>query len=532
MKRVPIPVSIGRSSCAVEALLVCGLVALVGGAVCEQACAEPTFSTWEQPVPTEQLMKDPTLMPMGKGLVFVPAMTDPLGEPLYSVQQNGDLVGESMTAHCFPVLPGVYEVRLGSGNIEQMIRRVVEVQEGHTTVLLPNWSGLIVDVVDETRSPVKESYELFNQHTQENYGIGKGVDEELGEQLTTWILEPGLYKIVKPGQNINTAANFASVRLLPGELVKYALVVHSESGNFIGFGEVTQRATKLAALRNWTVQSEIGGNVTANTLLKHLLKKAKNIDVGDEDDSYAISGQWRNDLRYSSGRQYAIVRLIAEEGLSKEGGLPVQNLIDDIDFRATYIFRFSERFGPYVRSASSSKAFAERRRFRERQDLIVKLDAAGDTVEVQRNVSQIKLSPPFFPLELKEGIGARLVLFKSFHLNVDYRAGYGARQYYVRDSYELEDNVLKPRQGSTSRGVEMLLGADALISRYLTLTSEFDMLMPRRESDSWEYDLNNRCRIHISKYVSFDIIAELSKKPNVKELRYEEQVLLRFSFLL
>ena len=85
---------------------------------------------------------------------------------------------------------------------------------------------------------------------------------------------------------------------------------------------------------------------------------------------------------------------------------------------------------------------------------------------------------------------------------------------------------------SKSTGMEMLLSADALITRYFTLTSEFDMLMPTRRSNSWEYDLENRFRIHISKYVSFDIINKLSKKPNITELQYEEQVLVRLSFLL
>lgn len=470
---------------------------------------------------------------MGKGLVFVPAMTDPLGEPFYSIQQNGELVGESTTGGAFAVPPGIYEIRLGSGNIEQMITRVVEVKEGQTTVLKPNWSGLVIDVMDEGRSSVKESYELFNQDTQENYGVGKGVDEELGEQPTTWILEPGLYRIVKPGQNVHAATNFATVRLLPGELVKYALVIDSRTGNFIGFGEVIQRAAKIAALRNWTVQSEISANVTANTLLKHLLRRAsKNIDVGDEADSYTVSAQWRNDLRYSRGRQYAIVRLIAEEGLSKEQGLPVQNQIDDIDLRSTYMLRLSERFGPYVRFASASRAFAERKRFKQPHERVVELDAAGDTVRVYEQVTEVQLAPPIFPLELKEGAGARMVLYKSFFLDVDLRAGYGARQYFVRDSYDFDEDVLTPKEESRSKGLELLLGLDALISRYVTLTSEFDMLMPRRQTQSWEYDLSNQFRIRVSRYVGFDIIAKLSKKPNVEDLQYEEQVLVRFSFLL
>ena len=49
-----------------------------------QEAAEPAPKAapgWEMPAPKVQMEMDSTLIPVGKGAVFVPAMTDPAGEP-------------------------------------------------------------------------------------------------------------------------------------------------------------------------------------------------------------------------------------------------------------------------------------------------------------------------------------------------------------------------------------------------------------------------------------------------------------------
>jgi len=149
--------------------------------------------TWYAPPSREQLGRDPTLIPIGKGAVFVPTMTNALVEPVYTVYSKSQEATSSETGKSVLLLPGIYEVRIGSGTIEQMTSRTVEVREGHTTLIKPDWAGLIIDVIDETRSSVRESYELFSLSDQQNYGIGYGIDEELGEELKTWLLKPGIY---------------------------------------------------------------------------------------------------------------------------------------------------------------------------------------------------------------------------------------------------------------------------------------------------------------------------------------------------
>ena len=480
--------------------------------------------TWHAPSAREQLGRDPTLIPIGKGSVFVPAMTNSLAEPVYIVYSEDREATSSETGKSILLKPGAYEVRVGSGTIEQMTSRMVEVREGHTTLIKPDWAGLIIDVIDETRSSVRESYEFFSLSDQQNYGIGYGIDEELGEELKTWLLKPGIYKIVKTGQSFTTTVNFATIRLFPGELVKYTLVVDSETGNFIGFG-ILGTSSRQIRLRNWTLRSEINGNFIfnyANTLTQR----------GARD--FSLSGQWYNTARYTTARFHNLLaRVILEEGLTRQQGESWRKFIDKIELRGTYIYRFVPWMGPYVRFTLDSKFFGTRHYFDKGRDY-ARMDAAGDTVEVVRNATEVTLSPSFFPLVLKEGIGGNLVLYKSLRLNVNLRAGYGARQAYVNDSYRLSDDRSRiiPLKRSDLTGIEVLLIGSTQIARNITADSEFDMLMPAWSPDAWVYDWETRIRTFLSKQISLDYNIYVRRQENTPDVQSEHRILLRFSYVL
>ena len=480
--------------------------------------------TWYAPAARDQVDMDRMLIPMGKGSVFVPTMTNSLAEPVYIVYSEGRKVASSETGKSTLLRPGTYEVRIGSGTIEQMTSRTVEVREGHTTLIRPDWTGLIIDVIDETRSSVRKSYELFSLSDQQNYGIGYGIDEELGEELKTWLLKPGIYKIVKTGQSFTTTVNFATIRLFPGELVKYTLVVDSETGNFIGFG-ILGASSRQIRLRNWTLRSEINGNFIfnyANTLARRRQR------------DFSFSAQSYNTARYTSPRFHNLLaRVILEEGLTRQQGESFRKFIDKIELRGTYIYRFVAWMGPYIRFTLDSKFFATRHYFDKARDY-VKVNAAGDTVEVVRNATEVTLSPSFFPLVFKEGIGGNLVLYKSLRLNVNLRAGYGARQTYVRDSYRLSDDRSRiiPLKRSGLTGIEVLLIGNTQIARNVTADSEFDMLMPEWSPDTWVYDWETRIRTFLSKQVSLDYNIYVRRQEDTAEIQSEHRVLIRFSYVL
>ena len=242
-------------------------VCLVFLAVLSVGVATADESSWSAPPGRVQLAEDPQLIPKGKGMLFVPMMSVPHGnEPSYQIYRKGGAhIGSASPGSGVLLPPGSYRVRIGSGAISQMIRKTVEVMEGSSTLLKPDWSALVIDVIDQTRTPVSESYELYQEETQENFGQGLGIEEERGEKVRTWILKPGVYHVVKVGESFSTIRKF-SVRLEPGKLVQRDLVYDDDSGNYIGFyaRPVLPYGTARIA-RNVTSQTELSGSTLFHT---------------------------------------------------------------------------------------------------------------------------------------------------------------------------------------------------------------------------------------------------------------------------
>ena len=97
--------------------------------------------TWLAPSRHGQLERDPTLIPKGKGLLFVPAMTSALNEPSFRVFRGNKPIREAFPGTGVVLAPGTYEVLIGSGSDTQMMSRTVPIEEGMTTLLKPFWSG-------------------------------------------------------------------------------------------------------------------------------------------------------------------------------------------------------------------------------------------------------------------------------------------------------------------------------------------------------------------------------------------------------
>ena len=70
-----------------------------------------------------QLELDPTLIPRGKGFLFIPAMTSPLNEPGYQVYRGNAEVASASPGTGVLLSPGYYRVLIGSGSVAQMMSR-------------------------------------------------------------------------------------------------------------------------------------------------------------------------------------------------------------------------------------------------------------------------------------------------------------------------------------------------------------------------------------------------------------------------
>ena len=480
-------------------------------------------SSWTADPARVQLNQDPTLIPRGKGFLFVPAMTTSRNEPSYQVFRGENEIASAKPGTGILLAPGSYQVLIGSGTSSQMMRKTVPIVEGNTTLLNPDWAGLVIDVIDETRTSINESYELFEDGSQENYGLGLGVEEERGEAVDTWLLKPGVYTVVKVGENVTTIRRY-SVHLLPGELTRRNLVVDSGTNDFIGFYPQRQVQGIGQISKNWKTTWELSGSSLFNTS-QHT--------AGGDRSSISLSVQVFNRTRYSTKRNFATLRLTLEEGGTKEGSDAFRKSIDKVEFRATYIYRFSQLIGPYLRGVLNTKLFASDVRFDEPR-MFAQLDAAGDTLATFLNATEITLSPSFYPLRLRQGLGINSQLIQSFPLNVDLRFGVGARQTYVSDSFELggDGSSATRLRKATSTGLEALLITDARLGRFVDLNSEFDLLVPSRNIDFWVFSWENRWRIFLTSFINLDIVVDFEREETRKRLESREQVLLRFSKFL
>ena len=114
------------------------------------------------------------------------------------------------------------------------------------------------------------------------------------------------------------------------------------------------------------------------------------------------------------------------------------------------------------------------------------------------------------------------------------RIGIGARQSYVTDTFDLNDDrtIASKLRDTSTIGLEALLILNSRFSRYLSLDSEFDILIPGTAVKNWEFSWENRLRLLLSRFVNMDIVLNLNHVKPVLRLQSRQQVLLRFVYLL
>ena len=479
-------------------------------------------STWIAPPTRGQLERDTTLIPKGKGFLFVPYMTSPLTEPNYLVYQEGKKIAEEKMGLGILLSPGEYDVLVGSGPTPQMMSTPVKIKDGYTSMMKSFWSGLIIEVIDQNRTSTNESYELFDRNNQENYGIGFGIEEERGEAVRTWLLPPGTYEVVRVGDNISTTRKF-SVRLEAGELVQRNLVVDEDS--FVGFYPPSLQLRTDRSKSDWKSVVELSGSTLFNT--------SQNT-AGDDRSSISFSGQVLTSSRYLSEHHLALLRVILEEGLTKSDGDDFVQSLDELEMRGTYIYKLSQRLGPYLRGVVNTRLFATDVRY-DQPDTLHLVNASEDTTRTLAGITDFTLSESLTPLRLRQGMGINSDLYQSFPLNVDLRIGLGARQmFYPSDAYDLraDRNSAQLLKSASSTGLEALLVMDARLSTNLSLDSEFEVLMPSIRTSSWEFTWENRLRVNLSRYINMDIVLDFAREKPLKRFQSRQQILLRFAWLL
>lgn len=491
-----------------------------------------------------QLDRDRTLVPFGKGAVFLPAMMNPLDEPPVAVLRGGEVVAEGTTGRRIPLAPGDYLIQIGSGAAEDRIQLEATVTEGRTTVVPVTWAGLTVHVVDEYYSSARTAYELVNVQTREHIGIGFGADEQAGEPVSTWILRPGLYKLVRLGESYRARRDFATVRLRPGKHSHFLLVIDPASSTFIGAGEVPLREL-------FSAHRSFGSLLIGGDLALHSRKHDPITEDGLGATARAfIDGHFN--IRIADNP--LVIRLQIEEGQTKTPNERWSKSSDRMDLDALYIYRLAPWVGPYLRFGAQTNLLPNTERFDDPVDIYtLPADAPTPAAGVRpaglpdASSRRFRMSPSFGTIRLKEGFGLNLRVLKLIAAELTFRTGFGARHRINRQLYEellsptgsgqppraggqLPVGIYRELSDTNLVGVENTMVATARLSRWVLVNLELDSLIPFNGDRQAIFEGDLTVGLKLTSFASINyVLRYLRDKSISEEDRVAQDVLFRLS---
>jgi hypothetical protein len=432
-----------------------------GGSLFEQE-----EKTWDAPPLSEQMGGAESFVPIGKGGIFVPRFTASTSEPeVLVLDSTGHTVISGNPGRTFSVEPGVYTVVLGSGVHKQRIIRKVTVEEGKTVPVMPDWSGLSIETVDSLGAAFRGQYELTRIDEFEAYGQGYGAHPELGEVVKTWILKPGVYKILGVGESYNSLTGFVTVRLFPGELCRFLLVQDSTDNRILGGGtvDVTPQSKRTSA---WQYGGSIGGSVKFNaTLDQHLGDTITNTDFG------LISSFW---LTYRKQPYEWQTHVRLNEGFNFSG-FSVDNLQTDVDeflLNSLFIWRLVSWLGPYANTQLLA-SFMPVKLLRTTPYLcILNKNGALDSTTAFNTSQTFRLKPPFSSVLLNFGAGLNADAINFPFLEAKIRGGFGGSFSYFPNQFQIGDTTSIVNFTSLDTATKLKVGNSVLLDS-VPAASEF-----------------------------------------------------------
>ncbi|MDH3524415.1 MAG: hypothetical protein OES32_12595 [Acidobacteriota bacterium] len=523
------------SSCLMIALLV-ALVPLAAGAQ-EDDGAQGDYYAWTAPSADEQLAADDTPIPAGQGALFAPALSKGVDEPEVVVFAGDERVASGRTGRRIVVAPGSYTVRVGSGVVNQMMAFPATVEAGATTSIPPGWAGLKVEVVDTQNIPLRSTYEIIRAEDREVLGIGYGADLLQAEPLATWLLKPGLYRIVRSGETFRARKDFATVLLPEGGLAHFKLVLDSETGDFRGAGVVTpgELGVKTAgAESNWVHVATVSGAATLSRTNDFVGRPNQSTLAGTVFVDYYST--------YENGPHFFTGLIEMEEGflqVDPEQGrkLPTQQIQDRLRGEALYIRYQSERWGPYARLGLLTNVFDAETLATDPLDVAYnKLDGTREVLSLAAN-EQYRTADAFGSLRLREGFGVNVRLFRNQKTTVNWRGGLGLRQNMFSNTFVENDSPLTPEldlfqiDDFSQEGLETILTASVRLTRLLSYITDLEVFADFDDTGNPTIDWSNTLSLRLNRYLSLDYTYDLLDFPQVSDKTQTRQnLLLRASF--
>ncbi|HDT12376.1 MAG TPA: hypothetical protein ENO01_01835 [Candidatus Marinimicrobia bacterium] len=453
----------------------------------------------------------------GMGALLLPAISRADNEPPYKIYSQDGAEYDGVPGQSVSLPTGKYTLEYGSGSRRQlMIKENIQIYPRYKTIIQPDWSCLIVNIIDERQEVVKVPFEIFDSKDGMTYGIGVPARREYGEKQQIWMLEPGRYKITINNEPFNTYSNFTTVYLNEGEFQKITIVVATNAdgtpGNLIGAG-VLEKDEDAGAIGYWNFLSAFYGNASINSTNEKIRT--------EHETTLVFNAQFENKATYDNFPVNYTLRNLIELGTTRasDAGFRISN--DDTYFRNTLILYFLENMGIYGRFDVETHLLNEYAYFSSPINYIKK-DLDGKTVEEALQVKQVKTKTGFMPLTLKEGVGINVRAINTGRVNLNVRAGFGLRQDYYSNVHLFSEDeeiigdvtykIFKAQESIQKRGAEVSVIGNFQLPLNLTYYTNADFLFPFRSDEMATIEWENVLNLKLLKYISVDYRLRLRNK--------------------
>jgi len=478
----------------------------------------------------------------GKGLLLVPAITRTENEPYYKIIDKYGYEQAAKMGEAFPLMEGTYSIKYGSGNqVQQIIKKNIQIHPRYKTIVQPDWGCLIVEIMDESRNYSKVIYEVFSLGNAESYGSEFPSEVELGEQEKVWVLTPGYYKITLNNEPFNTYTDFTTIHIEEGSVQKLTIVMRTdEDGNpthMAGAG-ILEESFLEASLEPLKFSSaiHINGNMNSDNEL----------DEDNPEVTITMNSQLENYLIYDKDPLYYKMKSIIELGISKSSDTDFRLAADDFDLKNTGIYYFVKNIGFYGRFDVNTHFFDEKQ-YDSKKFYYQKFDENGDALGDSVFADYIKTKTPFFPVALKEGIGINYRILNFSRANLNFRAGFGVRQFFNNnvfvyapaDTYYDGNNIQHRKyyelSSTHTTGTELSLVGNFQLPFNLTYASDADFYFPFDEVGEYTFEWENSFKLNLFKHISLDYkfnLEKLGKDSGIDYLIQEHSIFLRVTYFL
>ncbi len=476
------------------------------------------------------------------GKLLIPALSKTDNEPKFKIISQEDKVFFAQPGEEIALKKGKYDLVYGSGSeMQKMEKSNVEIKPMYSTQIEPDWSCMVVEVLDEQRNYRQVRYEVFDAVTGESYGTHYPVKKELGEQPRVWILKPGLYKVTINNEPFNTYRDFTTIYLQEGKLEKLSLVVGVDNNDnpthLIGGGVLEGQKGDLIA-GNWRVFSALHGNFNMNS---------SNENEADEYfTTTVVTSQFENRITYNNMPHYYYMRNLMELGFTKSTDVDLRLSADEFDLKNTYVLFLLKKLGIYGRFDISSHFFPGYKYSTSKFNFIKK-NNKGEEIERDLDVKEVKTTASGFPLILKEGVGINYRLLNTPKANLSIRTGFGIRQELYNNVYNMvnksyfdpEDDrfyeVYREMEDVFNRGTELSLVGNFSLPFNLNYMTNADVLFPFDSAEDITVDWENVFNLRLFKHISIYYKLNLQNKKNKADNSYiqnRHSLFLRLTYII